>query len=41
MEAGVRSLEAPRNANNRKVFARVAFVFDPDDIVVQLCLCAG
>ncbi|HEV7717992.1 MAG TPA: VOC family protein [Arsenicitalea sp.] len=37
MAAGVRSMEPPRDAHNREVFARVAFVLDPDDIVVELC----
>lgn len=34
--AGVPALEAPRDAVNRDVFARVAFVLDPDGIVVEL-----
>jgi glyoxylase I family protein len=36
LAAGVRSAEAPRDAYNREVFARVAFILDPDDIVVEL-----
>ncbi len=34
--AGVTALEAPREAYNRDVFARVAFMLDPDGIVVEL-----
>lgn len=34
--AGIRSVEAPRDAYNREVFGRIAFVLDPDDIVVEL-----
>jgi glyoxylase I family protein len=35
-EAGVTTLEPPRDAYNRDVFARVAFILDPDGIVVEL-----
>jgi glyoxylase I family protein len=34
--AGVTALEKPRDAFNRDVLARVAFVLDPDGIVVEL-----
>lgn len=34
--AGVRTDQPPRDAFNRDVFSRVAFVFDPDGIVVEL-----
>ena len=34
--AGVPSLEPPRDAHNRDVFARVAFILDPDGIPVEL-----
>jgi glyoxylase I family protein len=34
--AGVPAPEAPRDARNRDVFTRVAFVLDPDGIVVEL-----
>jgi glyoxylase I family protein len=36
LAAGVIALEPPRDAHNRDVFARVAFVLDPDGIVVEL-----
>jgi glyoxylase I family protein len=36
MEAGVEPLEKPRDALNREVLARVAFVLDPDGIVIEL-----
>lgn len=34
--AGVTGIEAPRDAYNRDILARVAFVEDPDGIVVEL-----
>jgi glyoxylase I family protein len=34
--AGVKSLEKPRDAYNRDILARVAFVEDPDGIIVEL-----
>jgi glyoxylase I family protein len=34
--AGVTPLERPRDAHNRDLLARVAFVLDPDGIVVEL-----
>ncbi len=36
LAAGTVPLEPPRAAMNRDVFARVAFVLDPDGIVVEL-----
>ena len=35
-EAGVEIIEAPRAAHNLEMFKRVAFVRDPDGIVVEL-----
>ncbi len=34
--AGVEPVEAPRDAINREMLARVAFVRDPDGIIVEL-----
>lgn len=36
MAAGVEQIEKPRDAFNQEVLARVAFVFDPDGIVIEL-----
>lgn len=36
MAAGVENVEAPRDAFNRELFSRVAFVRDPDGNVVEL-----
>lgn len=36
MAAGVESVEAPRDAFNQEMLARVGFVLDPDGIVVEL-----
>ena len=34
--AGVEIVEAPRQAYNKEIVARVAFVLDPDGIVIEL-----
>jgi glyoxylase I family protein len=34
--AGVPVVEKPREAHNRDIFAKVAFVLDPDGIVIEL-----
>lgn len=36
LKAGITGLEPPRQAHNQEVFKRVAFVEDPDGIVVEL-----
>jgi glyoxylase I family protein len=36
MDAGVQSIEPPRDAYNRDILARVGFVLDPDGIVIEL-----
>ena len=39
--AGVVPLESPRDANTRELLSRVAFVRDPDGIIVELVSRAG
>ncbi len=36
MEAGVTPYEQPRDALNKEIVARVAFVLDPDGIIIEL-----
>jgi glyoxylase I family protein len=36
MDAGVTPVEEPRDAYNKEMLARVAFVLDPDGIIVEL-----